>query len=417
MAINLNNSLSAFKSRGFTLFWFSALISNSAQWMQQIVLPFIIFDMTNSNTWVGAISFTLLIPAMLLTPAAGVMADRVSRKKVLVFTTLIQIMVALGFTVLWQLDQLTPFRILGLAFMQGLSAGLQITNWQSLVPMLVPREDLFSAIRLNSAQFTSARAIGPLIGALLLATAGAGAVFLINALTYVILLFALFAIRPRFELAPSTTRAMQALKEGIRYVKDRPAIYQALFTAFAISFLGQSLVQLAAGLASDVYNVGELGLAGFVTASGVGTIFGASLIIAYGDKYKRSEAVRFGLAIYMLGPVLVGITAIYLVGLAGFFLTGVSHMIVGITLQTSIQSQIPEELRGRVISVYLLGVFGGIPMGAIVGGRLGDLIGLNIIFIGYGLGLALYLVVAIWAYGGHHLVDADEDTLESDEPA
>ncbi len=405
------SSLAAFHSRDFTLFWFSALISNSAQWMQSVSVPIIIFDMTDSNAWVGSVAFTLLIPAFLLTPYAGVLADRVPRIKVLRYTIAVQFLTAMSFMMMWQLGYLTPVWILGLSLIQGVCAGLQIPNWQALVPQLVPQEHLFSAIRWNSVQFTASRAFGPLAGSLILSTRGAGAVFLTNALTYLVLMLALLTMYPRLNPASTTQKAMAAFKEAVRYVLDRPAISQAVLSAFAISFLGQSIVQLAAGLGSERYSVGENGVAGFVTASGIGTIIGSGLIIAYADRYLRSRVVMVGLAFYAFGPVLVGISTIYIVGLAGFFVSGIAHMAVGISLNTSVQAQIPEYVRGRIISVYLMGVFGGLPLGALVGGRLGDLFGLEKVFLGYGAGLVLYLVLVILVFSRHRLLDSDTDTI------
>lgn len=407
-------SLAAFAHRDFTLFWTSASISNSAQWMQQFIIPVIIYDITESNTWVGLVAFGQLVPAFFFTPIAGVIADRIPRIKVLRITTSVQFVIAMIFFLFWQLEILTPGIILGLSLIQGVSAGLQIPNWQSLVPSLVPPKHLFSAIRLNSAQFTAARAVGPLTGAVLLNFVGEASVFLTNALTYLLLIAALLSMRPFQALPKVATKAMTAFKEGLKYVRQRKAIVQAISTAFMISFLGQSLVQLAAGLAEERYSSGTFGVAGFVTANGVGTILGSTLIIKFADRNLHSNTIIAGLLLYSIAPILSGSTGIYFIGLAGFFISGIAHMAVGISLNTAIQEKLPDAVRGRVISIYLMGVFGGIPLGSLLGGTLGDAIGLQIVYISYGIGFAVYLIVVIFFYKSHRALNENALDLTND---
>ena len=412
------SSFSPFRHRDFSLFWSAALISNSAHWMQQITVPFIVFDMTDSNTWLGAVAFAALLPGLFLTPISGVIADKVSRRLVLMLTLTVMTLVATAYLVLWVNDQLTPWRILALALIQGIAAGFQVATWQSFVPLLVPRTDLLPAVRLNSIQFTASRAVGPLVGAVLLALVGPGAVFFGNAVTYLLLVAVVAAVRPRAAPSAAGEAVGEVFREGLEYVRRRRSLLQAVATAFAISLLGQSLVQLAAGLAGEQFDVGALGLAGLVTATGIGAVAAAGFAVLYGDRIRRSEVAMRALVLYAVGPIIAGLTTIYLFGLLGFFLLGAAHLTVAIALNTSIQIQVAERVRGRVMSIYLLGIFAGQPIGAFIGGRLGDLFGLRVVYVGFGLLLLAYVLLVVrLRFNSLRLLDVDHDILEDAAPA
>jgi MFS family permease len=412
------SSFSPFRHRDFRLFWTSAFISNSAHWMQQITVPFIVFQMTDSNTWLGAVAFAALVPGLFMTPLAGVIADKVPRRLVLMSTLSVMTVVATLYLILWVNDELTPWRILLLALVQGFAAGLQVANWQSFVPLLVPRSDLLAAVRLNSIQFTASRAIGPVVGAILLSLIGPGAVFFGNAITYVLLVITVGMVRPRETPSAPGETLREVFRDGVIYVRRRRSLLQAVATAFAISLLGQSLVQLAAGLAGDQYDVGVLGLAGLITATGFGSVGAAAFAVVYGDRIPRSTVAMRGLLVYAAGPIIAGMTTFYAFGLAGYFFLGAAHLTVAIALNTSIQIQVSEDVRGRVMSIYLLGIFAGQPIGAFVGGRLGDVLGLRFVYISYGLLLLVYaLVIARLRFNGLKALDANHDILEEPTPS
>lgn len=405
-------ALGALGHRDFAFFWWAALISNAANWMQQFTVPFLMYDMTASNTWVGAAAFTSLIPAVGLAPVAGVLADRFSRQKVMIITLFVHILACSAFAALWMAGQLTPWRIIGLNLVIGTSVGIQASSWLALVPLLVPSSSLLSAIRLNSAQFTASRAIGPLAGAGLLTLLGAGSVFVANAATYALLMVVIATVRPRKVAAPASQRVRAFLAAGVAYVRRRSSLRQAVLTGFVMAYFGGALLHLAAGLASEDYGVGETGLAGLITAAGVGSVVGSALIIGYGDRVDRSLLARWGLALYAASSLLAVVTTSYPVGLAGYFLSGVAHVCVAISLNSAIQSQVAEEMRGRTMSLYVMGIFGGWPTGALIGGWLGDQVGLRLVFTVNGAALALFLATVIVRWGGLRALDSNQDIAD-----
>ena len=405
-------ALGALRHRDFAFFWTAALLSNAANWMQQFTVPFLMYDMTGSNTWVGAAAFTSLIPAVGLAPVAGVLADRFSRQKVMIATLFVHTVTCSAFAALWMAGQLTPWRIVGLNLVIGVSVGIQASSWLALVPLLVPDSSLLSAIRLNSAQFTASRAIGPLTGAGLLALVGAGAVFLANAATYALLLVVLAMVRPRKVAAPARQHVCAFLAAGVVYVWRRSSLMQAVVTGFVMAYFGGALLHLAAGLAGEDYGVGETGLAGLITAAGVGSVIGSALIIGYGDRVDRSLLARWGLGLYAAAALLAVATTSYPVGLAGYFLSGMAHVCIAISMNSAIQSQVAEEMRGRTMSLYVMGIFAGWPLGALLGGWLGDHLGLRLVFGINGAVLALYLVGVIVRWGGLRELDSNQDIAD-----
>ena len=407
-----SGALSALQHRDFAFFWWAALISNAANWMQQFTVPFIMYDMTESNTWVGAAAFTSLFPAVGLAPVAGVLADRFPRRRVMVVTMTVLTLTCATFAALWTSGQLTPWRILALNLLIGIAVGIQASSWLALVPLLVPASSLLSAIRLNSAQFTASRAIGPLAGAGLLKFVGAGSVFAANAATYALLVVVLLAVRPRDVAVPGRQRLGSFLVAGLAYVRRRSSLVQAITTGLVMAYFGGALLHLAAGLAAEDYEVGETGLAGLITAAGVGSVIGSALIIAHGDRFDRSLVARWGLGLYAAGSLLAMATTSYPVGLAGYFLSGVAHVCVAISMNSAIQSQVAEDMRGRALSLYTMGIFAGWPLGALVGGWIGDRVGLRLVFAVNGLVLVGYLVAISIRWAGLRALDANRDVAD-----
>lgn len=402
-----------FRSRDFTLFWSAAIFSNSAQWMQQIAVPYLMFQLTESNTWVGAAAFSALMPALLMNPVAGVIADRSDRRLILIATSSSQATTAALFAVLWLAGALSPWTIVILSITHGFAAGIQIAAWQSFIPLLVPQQYLLTAVRLNSAQFTASRALGPLVGAGILSFIGVGAVFIINSATSAVLISVLLFLQPRTTTQLSTGHVMKIFKAGVKYVSARRPLIHAVCVGFTISFLGQALVLVAAGLANQDYGVGETGYAGFVTAAGVGSILSSFWLIARGELVRRSSTVLSSFPIYAAGLFLAAATTNYIVGLSGFLLMGVAHVSIAISVNTAVQIQVAEEVRGRVLSIYLMSIFGGIPLGSFLWGRLGDIIGMRPVFFICAALMGSFLLIATLILGRLRLIDSNEDYLAS----
>ncbi len=392
-------ALVAFRSRDYRVFWCAAIVSNSGSWMQMITVPFVLLRMTHSATWVGFAAFMAFGPALAMGPLAGSLADRYPRQRIVLATQALMMLAAFGLFVLWVTDTATPETIVILLFVSGVGSGLGIASWQSFIPQLVPAEHMLSAVRLNSVQFTAARAFGPALAGLVLAEFGPSAAFLFNAVTYLLVVVALLAISPRvIELPEVTTSPLEHFRAGVRYVRERRALVLPVVTIFVVSFFGSSVIQLCAPLARRVFDVGKAEYGFMVAAFGVGAVFGTVLTVAFGDRIRLSRLAMIGLVLFAAGEILLGGAPEYPVGLVGLFAMGFAYMFIAVSLNTSIQARVEESHRGRVLSIFLMSLLAGLPLGALFGGVVADLTGLRATVIGGGSVLLAFAVFAAFVY-------------------
>lgn len=370
-------ALAALRHRPFALVWSAAVVSSIGTWMQTLAAPYELFELTHSNTWLGIGSVASMGPALLLTPLAGVLADRLPRRRIILSMQVVQCSVAIAFTVLAYTHALTPARMLSLLIVGGIANGLQLTSWQSFVPQLLPQRLLADGVRLNSIQFTLSRALGPALAGTVLAAFGAPTAFLVNAISFLVVLAAVASSRPRAQtLAPKSPVSVQ-LREGLAYTRRHPTLWIAVLTAFAVAFLGHSVSQVAAGLAKQVFAAGPRGLGAMTAMVGCGGMAGSLWIALFPERLERSRLAQTGLFGYAFGIAGVALAPALPWALPAFFAMGVSHVAVMMSITTALQTRVSEALRGRVISIYLAALFAGLPLGALFLGRLGDLFGLR----------------------------------------
>lgn len=383
------SSLSALRNRDFALFWSAGSISNAGGWMQTVAVPALLFDITRSATWLGIASLASLIPAVLLTPYAGVLADRVSRRRILIVTQTVQMLNAFALWTTYLTGDINKWVIIGSALIGGVSTGYQTSAWQSFGPTLVPRDQLLDAVKLNSMQYTLARAIGPALAGLVVGTLGVGAAILVNAITFVLVLAALTVSRPRQEIVDmSGERAMTVLREGASYVWHTRPVRVAVILGFASSLCGQSLQHVAPAVANRVYGRESTDNAGLLVALGIGAVLSSVSTVVIGDRLRRSSRVLIALSLYVVSTTVIASTGSYTIGLAGYFVSGIAHLQTAMALNMVVQGSVPDNLRGRVTSFYILGILAGIPLGAFALGRLGDV---------YTMRAALYTDVVAFA--------------------
>jgi MFS family permease len=366
------------RHRDYAVFWSAALVSNTGTWMQSIAAPFVLYQLTRSTAWLGIGAFMAFFPAVLVGPLAGSLADRLPRKQILLCTQMAMMVTAFALFGVYVSGAATPGIIVGLLCLSGIASGFNITAWQSFVPQLVPREELLPAVRLNSMQFVGARAFGPALAGLVLQAAGAGTAFFLNAVSFVLVLGALLLIHPRAVPIDADAGGVLAhFREALDYVRARSALLVPVITITVVSFFGSSVVQLTPAFAEDIFHVGKSGYGFLVSAFGLGAILGSFLVSVWGDRYPRSRVALGGLALFATGELLFGGAPSYAVGLAATATMGVAYLLIATALNTSIQARVDEVHRGRTMSIYLMGLLAGVPIGALVQGYLADLIGLR----------------------------------------
>jgi predicted MFS family arabinose efflux permease len=389
-------SLHIFRNRDFSLFFGAAAISNGGAWMQLVAVQALLYDLTSSGTWLGLSTVVTLVPALLLTPYAGVLADRVSRQAILKLTQAVQMLMALALWALYVSDVVTPGWIVVIGFVNGVATGFQTAAWQSFVPLLVPDSEMLQAVRLNSVQFTMARAIGPALGGIIVKFGGIGAAIMGNALTFLLVIAALLIVHPRANLTHARQgRVIDGLKEGASYIWNRRPLRLVVLLALAASTLGQSLQYVASALSERLFHHDSKGNAGLLTALGLGALVSSVVTIRMGDRLRRSTQALGSLGLFAIAIGVLSITHSYMIGQVAYFIAGIGHLQIAVALNTLIQGTVPDEYRGRALSLYLLGVLAGIPIGAQLLGSLGDAIGFRTTLVLDGAAVVAVLLVLI----------------------
>jgi MFS family permease len=394
----LRQAVKALRHRDFALFWSGALVSTAGTWMQNVTVPFVLLEITHSAVWVGLAAFVQFLPAVILGPVAGSLADRLPRRTLLLWSQAGQGTLALGLWAAWVGHVRRPVILLILVGVSGIVGALAIPAWQAFVSELVPRADLLNAVMLNSAQFNAGRAIGPAAGGVLLGLYGPSWAFLLNGLSYLAVIVALLMVsaRPEARMPAGGESILKQFADGVRYAARHTGIRVAIGVVIAFSLLAMPVTALIPVFAKRVYHVGASSYGRLAAAYGVGAVAGAVVIGIAGDSLRRGRLVVAALMLYATALVGLGLSASYVGGLVFVALAGVSHLAVAAALNTSIQLLVAERVRGRVLAVYVMCLTGGFPVGALAQSWLADLVGARITVAGAGCLLALvpaYLIV------------------------
>lgn len=395
----------------FRRFWIGALVSNSGSWMQNVSVPFVLYQLTESATWVGVASFAQFFPAVLVGPLGGSLADRYPRRSVLLVTQAFMALLALGLWALWATGAAEPWSITALVAAFGAVAGINIGSWQAFVSELVPRPLLLNAVTLNSAQFNGARAFGPALGGLVLATLGPSGAFALNALSFVAVLGALASIGHRPAAIEPTAERSSVLgetRETIAYIRRMPGIASCIGVVAAIGFLGSPVFPLLAVFAEEVFAVSDsyYGLLG--AALGIGGVIATPFVAGRGSAVLRSSLAGRGLLLYALSLVAFALSPVFPMAVVALAVAGGAYLGVSSTLNTTIQVQVAEERRGKVLALYVMGLTSSYPLGSLVQGALADRIGVRAVTALAGLLLAV-VWLRIRAAGRFALMDRTGD--------
>ncbi len=396
-------------NRDFAIYFWCATVSNAGSFMQGITVPFTLYELTKSNSWVGFGSVAALIPSLLISPVSGTLSDRFSRRLVLMWANVIQLLSALVLVYFAASDALTPWLIIGIVGVGSLGAGFQYSSAQSIAAVLLPPEQLLQGVRLNSVGFTTARAVGPAVAGVVLERWGATTTFTLNAMSFVVVIVGLCFVRVSETHRPTAQRSWRVeFIEGVRYVWQRQALRLVVMTAFVSAFFGQSMAQLAAGLVREEFGVKGAGLGWLAAMYGCGALFSSLMLVRYGDRLRRSTMVRSGLMLFATGITITIATPVLAVGLVGFLIAGTAHSLTGISLNTSMQAQVADNYRGRAVTAYLMALLAGMPLGAFAGGLLGDRIGLRPSLGAFAAVIVVYVVYAQTRRDRLVAIDANE---------
>jgi MFS family permease len=396
--------LSALRHRNFRLFWSGQLISLIGTWMQNIAEDWLVLTLTGDPFWLGVVTAAQFAPVLIFGLFGGIVADSLPKRRTLIATQTIAMALAFVLAILTLTHEIQVWQVILIAFILGCTNAIDMPTRQSFVIEMVGREAIGNAVALNSAVFNAARIVGPAVAGVLIGIFDIGVAFAINGLSFVAVLACLLAMRPA-ELRPSvrvalprSARAVVAnLAEGLRYVRHTPLVLLAVGVVGLVSTAGMNFGVVIPAFAKDVMGTGAEGYGFLMAASGVGSLL-AALTIAFRGRPDPRVIVAGAILLGVLEAAL-GFTRAMPLALVCMFGIGVGGISMAAMANTTIQLNVPDMLRGRVMAVYATVFAGSTPIGGLAFGALASAIGSALaVTIGGLVALSVGLGAALWAW-------------------
>lgn len=372
-----SESHSAFASKSFRTYLYGNIFSVLGIWVQRLALGWQAWQLSESALVVGLVASAQFMPTIVFTPFFGVIVDRINAKSGAIVMHIIMTAIAFMLAALTFADAMTIEWLIGLALLNGIANSAYAPIRLALIPDLVTKKQFPSAAALTATIFNLSRFIGPGVGGAIVALYGLGFAYLVNAVTYLPVIFALCVIhidahKPE-HVGP--TDYLGQLLEGIRYTRDNTLIFQLMLLTGVSNFFGRGLLELMPAFAALVFEGGSGVLAALMSAIGLGAIT-ASLLLTMRSFQLRLRAVAFvsatavGLSIALFGAVTSLSSGIVVAAMLGLFAS-----LVSISSQTEIQLHVENRLRGRVMSLWSLVIMGAPAIGSVLGGSLASIFG------------------------------------------
>jgi MFS family permease len=362
--VRRGGTFESFRHRGYLLFWSGALVSNVGTWMQSAVISLIAYGFRKSDADLGLVTFAAQIPNLFLALAGGVLADRIDKRKLIIWAQVLLMIQAILFGILYvtgHLSSRTPMLSLALVSMLGLAAGvftaLSFPSWQAIIPDLVPRDDLLNAIALNSAQFQSARMLGgaAALGVIALAgyTAGIADVFWINAISFLFVIAAVWAVRISPHARPAAQQAEHegtwtSLKRGVRYAATHRLIGIVILSTLIMTLVGMPYVFLLPSVADKVlgFHTSYTNVyAMLFTANGLGALVGALIVASLPRTVRRERLMRWTILATAVVLIAFAFTPWLWLSITLSAIAGACVLTTNSLANTSVQANVPHQLR------------------------------------------------------------------------
>jgi len=389
----------ALRHRNFMLLWVGVIVSNIGTWMQNVGQSWQVLQLTDSPLWLGLLGLSFAVPMVILPLVGGAVVDRAPRIRLLYFTQIGLMLIAFALAALTWLGAVSVWHILLASFLGSALLAFDNPARQALVYDLVPSEDMLSALSLNAATYNGAALIGPALAGMLLAPFGAAMLFFVNGLSFLAVLFALAAmraVRSQGSAAPASLGA--AMRAGLAYVGRTRFVLGLLSLSALTAVFGRSYQSLLPVFARDIWHAGPTGYGLLLSAAGAGALVGAFGLAARGRIRRQGAAMIACGLMFALLIALFALSPSFVPGIVLLFLTGGVATVFGTIIATELQLTSPNELRGRVMSLYAITLIGLPSLGALgVGGlaeRLGGLSGAPRAVLAGGAAMGLIMLVA-----------------------
>jgi MFS family permease len=392
---SLHSITAALGQRNFAWYIGGSTVALFGIWAQRLTIGWLTWELTHSGFWLGLMVFADLFPTVLLTPIAGVVADRVDRVKMSIVTQALGMLQAFALAALTFSGLIDRWSLLALMVFIGVVWAFNTAARLAMVPNLLEPQHVPAAIALDSTVFNIARFIGPALAGFLYDYVGPGMSFLFNGITFMVFLFTLAQCRmlrdERRHVGGTNVFAQAA--EGIRYAARHPGIGPVLVLLIALAAFVKPVLELLPGVTGAVYRLSATGLGGLMSVSAVGAIIAGFWLAQRGTVRGLSRMVLATLLFGSLSIFAFAATDIYAVGLVGVFFLGAAIVVCGTGTQTLMQHAVDGAMRGRVMSLYGM-VFRGVPaLGALAIGSAAEVVGFQAALAAGGV---LCIVVFLW---------------------
>ena len=369
-------TFSSLRHADFRYLWTGTVMMSAGQWVQQVTLGWLIYDLTGNSVLLGALNGLRALPFLVTGPMAGVAADRMDRRKLLIGTQWVLIATAVIFGGLVWSPYLHVWHIFVFTLITGVAWTITEPVRMSLIPSSVPKDELANAVAINSGGFNMMKVLGPALGGALIAWVGAAENFFVQAVAYAGVLWMIYRMNvPPQRAEARHTSALANLKEGFAYVWSTPAVFALMALAYVPRIFAVPYQTLMPVFQKDVLKIGPEGLGLLMAAPGIGAVIAILTLASMGNRIKRQGRFLVG-SIFVLGAAIILFSQItwFPLALVTLVIVGIFQMFFLASTATMLQMIVPDELRGRVFSLYMLDR-GFMPLGALFAGTSAHFIG------------------------------------------
>ncbi|HEY8690158.1 MAG TPA: MFS transporter [Chitinophagaceae bacterium] len=371
----LSSTFPALQSRNYKLYFSGQLFSLIGTWLQIVAEGWLVLKLTNSAFLIGLVAALATLPSLLFTLFGGVIVDRFPKRKILLITQSCAMVLALLYGILTLINVITIWEIGLLAFLLGLVAAVDAPARQAFVSEIVNRNQLPSAIALNSGAFNSARVVGPAIAGILIAITGPGGAFIANGISYIAVIVALLNMRLKKRPVYKKQNAFIAIKAGLSYSFSHPVIRTLIILTGISSIFGWSYTTLMPYIAHNKFHLDAAGLGSLYVATGLGALLATLIISVFSKKASPIVFIVGGNMLFAVSLLLFSNITNLHIALVLLFIAGFGLISQFSTINTTIQSLVKDEFRGRVMSIYVLMFLGLAPIGNFEVGWLSEKLG------------------------------------------
>jgi MFS family permease len=395
---NLTRGFRALRHPNYRLYWSGQSISLIGTWMQQVAQSWLVLELTGSAIDLGFVAALQTLPVLFVSAFGGLLADRVRKRDLMVGTQTVQMLLALTLGTLVATHHVQIWHVYVLAALLGLSNAFDMPTRQSFMIEMVGRDDLMSAVAMQSMQFNTARIVGPALAGLLIAAIGVTASFFANALSFVPVIIGLLAMRPdRFYQTAAVEHApvAESLRQGWRYIWRTPAVLMIVLLVGTLGLFNNNISVLVPLFAKNVLTVGPQGYGMLMAFMGAGSLCGA--IIASFSQRARWRTLFLGAYAFFAMQLCFALSRVFPLSLVFMALSGFSIILFYTSANTGVQTRVPDVLRGRVMGVYMAVNVGTSPLGNLAVGWVAEHYSAPVALIaGCLIALCVLVAASIW---------------------